>query len=231
MAYFNSKLTKDSKVLALDDGEYNNLFIIWYKYTRHPFSFRLSSCRTNISQFSVFFQGPKFFNPLSSAIVLETTSLASFKNNLKHFFINYKVPNQSIFSTYLCDMGDFFKSLWMIVLLFVKLPFEVRFLLAVAPRAKESFVVALDSSHITLGWPVLRHAQLKGIPLGSNNMVLLVSAHSTAGLEGKLWKRVKIGFYSSGKNNTFNAIKLLKSIRHHSKLQASLKILKLKKIF
>ena len=28
MAYFNFKLTKDSKVLALDVGEYNNLFII-----------------------------------------------------------------------------------------------------------------------------------------------------------------------------------------------------------
>ena len=103
--------------------------------TRHPFSFRLSSCRTNMSLFSVFFQGPKFSNTLSSEIALETTSLASFKNNLKHFFNNFKVPNQSICSTYLCDIGDFFKSLWMIVLLFVKLPFEVRFLLAVTPRA------------------------------------------------------------------------------------------------
>ena len=53
---------------------------------------------------------------------------------------------------------------------------------------------------------MLRNAKLKGIPLGSNNMVFLVSAHSTVGLEGKfqLWKRVKTGFYKSGKNNLLN---------------------------
>ena len=62
-------------------------------------------------------------------------------------------------------------------------------------------------------------------------MVLLESAHSTVGLKGKfqLWKRVKTCFYNSGKNNTVTVIKLVKSIRHHSKLQASLKILKIKK--
>ena len=53
---------------------------------------------------------------------------------------------------------------------------------------------------------MLRQAKLKGIMLGTNNMVLLVSAHSTVGLEGKfqLWKQVKTGFYNSGKNNLLN---------------------------
>ena len=57
---------------------------------------------------------------------------------------------------------------------------------------------------------MLRHAKLLGIPLGSNNMVLLVSAHSTVALEGKfqLWKRAKTGFYNSGKNNTLTVIKV-----------------------
>ena len=65
---------------------------------------------------------------------------------------------------------------------------------------------------------------LKGIPLRSDNMVLLVSAHSTVALEGKFqfWKPVKTGFYNSGKN-TLTVIKLVKSITHHFKLQASLK--------
>jgi len=64
-----------------------------------------------------------------------------------------------------------------------------------------------------------------------NNMVSLASPHSTVELEAKfqLWKRVKTGFYNSGKNDTFTVIKLVKSTRHHSKLQASLKILKIKK--
>ena len=75
----------------------------------------------------------------------------------------------------------------------------------------QSFVAALDSSHVALGWPVLRQAKLKRIPLGSDNMVLLVSPHSTVGLEGnfQLWKRVKTGFYNNGKNNTFTVIKLV----------------------
>ena len=69
---------------------------------------------------------------------------------------------------------------------------------------------------------MLRHPKLKGIPLGSDNMVLLVSAHFTVALEGKfqLWKRVKTGFYNSGKNNTFTVIKVVKSIGDRSKLQA-----------
>ena len=51
-------------------------------YTRHAKSFRLPLCRTNIRQFSIFFQGPKFFNSLSPEIS-GSSSLASFKKNLK----------------------------------------------------------------------------------------------------------------------------------------------------
>ena len=57
--------------------------------TRHAKSFRLPLCRTNIRQFSVFFQGPKFFNSLPSEIS-GSSSLASFKKTLKaHFIDNY----------------------------------------------------------------------------------------------------------------------------------------------
>ncbi|KAL9967850.1 hypothetical protein ACROYT_G026148, partial [Oculina patagonica] len=50
--------------------------------TRHANSFRLPLCRTNIRQFSVFFQGPKFFNSLPPEIS-GSSSLASFKRKLK----------------------------------------------------------------------------------------------------------------------------------------------------
>ena len=55
--------------------------------TRHAKSFRLPLCRTNIWQFSVFFQGPKFFNSLPSEIS-GSSSLVSFKKNLKAYFID-----------------------------------------------------------------------------------------------------------------------------------------------
>ena len=43
---------------------------------------------------------------------------------------------------------------------------------------------------------------------------MLVSAHSTLELEAKfqLWKRVKTGFYNSGKNDAFTVIKLVGSL-------------------
>ena len=50
--------------------------------TRHANSFRLPLCRTNIRQFSVFYQGPKFFNSLSPEIT-GSSSLASFRKKLK----------------------------------------------------------------------------------------------------------------------------------------------------
>ena len=50
--------------------------------TRHTNSFHLPLCRTNIRQFSVFYQGPKLYNSLSIDIT-GSPSLASFKRKLK----------------------------------------------------------------------------------------------------------------------------------------------------
>ena len=59
-----------------------------YSYnTRHASFFRLPLCRTNIKQFSISFQGPKFFNSLSHEIK-NTPTLLSFKHKLEQFFIN-----------------------------------------------------------------------------------------------------------------------------------------------
>ena len=55
--------------------------------TRHASFYRLPLCRTNIRQFSISFQGPKFFNTLSSEIKNSLT-LMSFKYKLKDFLIN-----------------------------------------------------------------------------------------------------------------------------------------------
>ena len=55
--------------------------------TRHANSFRLPLCRTNIRQFSVFFQGRKFFNSLSPEIS-GSSSLTSFKKKLKAYIID-----------------------------------------------------------------------------------------------------------------------------------------------
>ena len=55
--------------------------------TRHASFYRLPLCRTNIRQFSISFQGPKFFNTLSSEIKNSQT-LMSFKYKLKDFLIN-----------------------------------------------------------------------------------------------------------------------------------------------
>ena len=56
-------------------------------YTRNSRAFRSPFCRTNIKQFSVFYQGPKFYNSLSTDI-LNATSPASFKKALKVFICN-----------------------------------------------------------------------------------------------------------------------------------------------
>ena len=55
--------------------------------TRHASFFRLPLCRTNIRQFSISFQGPKFFNSLSHEIK-NTPTLLSFKHKLEEFLIN-----------------------------------------------------------------------------------------------------------------------------------------------
>ena len=55
--------------------------------TRNSHAFRLPFCRTNIKQFSVFYQGPKFYNSLTTEIV-NSTSPASFKKAIKVFICN-----------------------------------------------------------------------------------------------------------------------------------------------
>ena len=54
---------------------------------RHASFFWLPLCRTNIRQFSISFQGPRFFDTLSSEIKT-TPTLMSFKHKLKDFLIN-----------------------------------------------------------------------------------------------------------------------------------------------
>ena len=56
-------------------------------HTRNSHLYRLPLCRTNIKQFSVFYQGPKFYNSLSTEIVNSSSSV-SFKKALKAFFYN-----------------------------------------------------------------------------------------------------------------------------------------------
>ena len=56
-------------------------------HTRNSHLYRLPFCRTNIKQFSVFHQGPKFYNSLSTEIVNSSSSV-SFKKALKAFFCN-----------------------------------------------------------------------------------------------------------------------------------------------
>ena len=55
--------------------------------TRHVSFCQLPLCGTNIRQFSLSFQGPKFFNTLSSEMKNFLT-LMSFKYKLKDFLIN-----------------------------------------------------------------------------------------------------------------------------------------------
>ena len=56
-------------------------------HTRNSHLYRLPLCRTNIKQFSAFYQGPKFYNSLSTEIVNSSASV-SFKKALKAFFCN-----------------------------------------------------------------------------------------------------------------------------------------------
>ena len=69
-------------------SKFNNLFLInsqIHNYnTRNAHSFRLPLCRTNTTQFSIYFQGPKFYNSLNSTLTGSSCS-ASFKRKLKKF--------------------------------------------------------------------------------------------------------------------------------------------------
>ena len=72
-------------------SKFNNLFLInsqIHNYnTRNAHSFRLPLCRTNTRQFSIYFQGPKFYNSLNSTITGSSSS-ASFKRKLKEFLLS-----------------------------------------------------------------------------------------------------------------------------------------------
>ena len=65
------------------DGKFTLQKEIHSYHTRNSHLYRLPVCRTNIKQFSVFFQGPKF---LSTEIVNSSSSV-SFKKALKAFFV------------------------------------------------------------------------------------------------------------------------------------------------
>ena len=55
--------------------------------TRNSYACRLPCCRRNIDKFSVFFQGPKFFNSLDNEVI-NSTSSSSFKKILKSKLIS-----------------------------------------------------------------------------------------------------------------------------------------------
>jgi hypothetical protein len=57
----------------------NNYQIHSYN-TRNARAIRIPLCRTNIRQFAIRFQGPKFFNSLPTDLT-DTTSIISFKKN------------------------------------------------------------------------------------------------------------------------------------------------------
>ena len=69
------------------------LYIIILRYntvyynTRNAQSFRLPLCRTNTRKFSIYFQGPNFYNSLNSDITSSPSS-ASFKRKLKEFLLS-----------------------------------------------------------------------------------------------------------------------------------------------
>jgi len=70
---------------------FNNMLSVTHQVhsygTRSSEFFHLPQCRTNIRNFSISFQGPKFFNSLSSEI-RNVTSTASFCCKLKAFLLS-----------------------------------------------------------------------------------------------------------------------------------------------
>ena len=80
--------------------------------TRNSHAFRLPFCRTNIKQFSVFYQGPKFYNSLTTEIV-NSSSPASFKKPIKAFIckkilvLYVKLLNMSIFRWFFFSFCNF----------------------------------------------------------------------------------------------------------------------------
>ena len=72
-------------------SKFKNLFLLSsqiHNYnTRNAHFFRLPLCRTNTRQFSIYFQGPKFYNSLNS-VITGSSSSASFKRKLKEFLLS-----------------------------------------------------------------------------------------------------------------------------------------------
>ena len=72
-------------------SKFNNFFLLnsqIHNYnTRNAQSFRLPLCRTNTRKFSIYFQGPNFYNSLNSDITSSPSS-ASFKRKLKEFLLS-----------------------------------------------------------------------------------------------------------------------------------------------
>ena len=72
-------------------SKFNNFFLLnsqIHNYnTRNAQSFRLPLCRTNTRKFSIYFQGPNFYNSLTSDITSSPSS-ASFKRKLKEFLLS-----------------------------------------------------------------------------------------------------------------------------------------------
>ena len=89
-------------------SKFINLFFINSQihnyHTRNAHSFRLPLCRTNTRLFSIYFQGPKFYNSLNS-VITGSSSSASFKRKLKDVLL-------SMYQRFFCCMA--------IIRLFVK---------------------------------------------------------------------------------------------------------------
>ena len=90
-AYIRTKFFMFSLKNSTLPSKFNNLFPInsqIYNYnTRNVHSFRLPPCRTNSRHFSIYFQGPKFYNSLNSTITGPSSS-TSFKRKLKEFLLS-----------------------------------------------------------------------------------------------------------------------------------------------
>ena len=72
-------------------SKFNNLFFMnsqIHNYnTRSAHSFHLPLCRTNTRLFSIYFQGPKFYNSFNS-VITGSSSSASFKRKLKEILLS-----------------------------------------------------------------------------------------------------------------------------------------------
>ena len=80
-SYKSSSLPLKFSNESLQNSQFHNY------NTRNSHALHLPYCRTNVKKFSVFFQGPKFYNSLDSEII-NTNSIYSFKKTFKNKIIN-----------------------------------------------------------------------------------------------------------------------------------------------